>query len=329
MGHDGLTRSPSGLSERRTGFSPPELGSPTAPVVPPTGAVPYPDDVPAQVRSTPVRLVRTRRPQVVARGAVVHRSVVVVAPPGRGDEPVRMTSHQRVTAVVGASGGLGASTLALAVGRRLAATGPPSVVVDLDLLRGGLEVTAGVEHLPGRRWDDLRHARGRVPPEALLPLLPAEEGCAVLSARGGAPPGVPEVAARDVVAALAHGPARVVLDLPLASPVLPHVLAGGALVVLLVGLRTRALADADAAVSRLLDGPEAPEVPPDLRLVTRGGRAGTDAVDHGVAHLHHLADDPHVSRDAERGLFPGTGRDGIRRCADAVVAAVAAVAVAS
>ena len=156
----------------------------------------------------------------------------------------------------------------------------------------------------------------------------------MLSARGGAPPGVPEVAARDVVAALAHGPARVVLDLPLASPVLPQVLAGGALVVLLVGLRTRALADADAAVSRLLDGPEAPEVPPDLRLVTRGGRGGTDVIDEvvahlGVAHLHHLADDPHVSRDAERGLFPGTGRDGIRRCADAVVAAVDAVAVAS
>ena len=268
------------------------------------------------------------------RGAVIHRLGVVVAPAPRADEPVRMTSHQRVTAVVGASGGLGASTLALAVGRRLAATGPPSVVIDLDLLRGGLEVTAGVEHLPGRRWDDLRHVRGRVPPATLLPLLPAEDGCAVLSARGGAPPGVPEVAARDVVAALAGGPARVVLDLPLASPVLPDVLAGGALVVLLVGLRTRALADADAAVSRLLDGPEASGVPPDLRLVTRGGRAGTDVVDEvvahlGVAHLHHLPDDPHVSRDAERGLFPGTGRDGIRRCADAVVAAVDAVAVAS
>ncbi len=255
--------------------------------------------------------------------------------PGNGSgEPVRMTSHHHVTAVIGASGGLGASTLALAVGRRLAATGPPAVVVDLDLLRGGLEVTGGIEHLPGRRWHDLRHVRGRVPPEALLPVLPGEEGCAVLSARGGAPPGVPEAAERDVVAALAAGPARVVLDLPLTSPVLPHVLADGALVVLLVGLRTRALADADAAVSRLLDGPEAPTVPPDLRLVTRGGRAGTDVVDEvvahlGVAHLHHLADDPHVPRDAERGLFPGTGRDGIRRCADAVVAAVDALAVAS
>lgn len=245
-----------------------------------------------------------------------------------------MTTHQRVTAVVGASGGLGASTLALAVGRRLAATGPASVVVDLDLLGGGLEVTAGTEHLPGRRWDDLRHVRGRVPVEALLPVLPAEEGCAVLSARGGAPPGVPEVAARDVVAALAGGRSRVVLDLPIGSPVLPDVLAAGALVVVLVGLRTRALADADAAVSHLLDGPRAPAVPPDLRLVTRGGRAGDDIVDEvvahlGVGHLHHLPDDPRVPRDAERGLFPGTGRDAVRRCADAVVAAVDAVPVAS
>ena len=245
-----------------------------------------------------------------------------------------MTSSPFLTAVVGASGGLGASTLALAVGRRLAATGPPAVVVDLDLLRGGLEVTAGVEHLPGRRWDDLRHVRGRVPPDALVSVLPGEEGCAVLSARGGAPPGVPETAARDVVASLGQGSARVVLDLPLSSPVLPGVLSPGALVVLVVGLRTRALADADAAVSRLLDAPGAPDAAPDLRIVTRGGRAGSDVVDEvvahlGVAHLHHLPDDPHVPRDAERGLFPGTGRDAVRRCADAVVAAVDAVAEAS
>jgi hypothetical protein len=245
-----------------------------------------------------------------------------------------MTSSPLLTAVVGASGGLGASTLALAVGRRLAATGPPSVVVDLDLLRGGLEVTAGVEHVPGRRWHDLRHARGRVPPETLVGLLPAEDGCAVLSARGGAPAEVPDTAAGDVVASLAGGPSRVVLDLPLWSPMLPGALSRGALVVLVVGLRTRALADADAAVSRLLDGPAAPDLAPDLRIVTRGRRAGADVVDEvvahlGVAHLHHLADDPHVVRDAERGLFPGTGHDAVRRCADAVVATLDALAMAS
>ena len=257
-----------------------------------------------------------------------------LAPARVSREAARMTSQPSVTAVIGASGGLGASTLALAVGRRLAATGPASVVVDLDLLRGGLEVTAGIEHLPGRRWHDLRHARGRLPSEALLPVLPAEEGCAVLSARGGAPPDVPEVAARDVVASLAGGPARLVLDVPLTSPLLPAVLPTGTLVVLLAGLRTRALADADAAVSRLLDGPDVLGVAPDLRLVTRGPRAGHDVVDEvvahlGIAHLHHLPDDPHVPRDAERGLFPGTGRDAVRRCADAVVAALDGLAAAS
>ena len=50
-------------------------------------------------------------------------------------------SPHAVIAVVGASGGLGASTLTLAIARRLAATGPDAVVVDLDLTRGGLEVT--------------------------------------------------------------------------------------------------------------------------------------------------------------------------------------------
>ncbi|GAA4410002.1 hypothetical protein GCM10023168_29200 [Fodinibacter luteus] len=249
-----------------------------------------------------------------------------------------MSLTSPVIAVVGASGGLGASTLALAVGRRLAATGPPAVVADLDLARGGLEVTAGVEHLPGRRWDDLRQVRGRLPPDALLPVLPGEDGCHVLSARGGISPDLPDVAVRDVLASLASGPARLVLDLPAWSPALPQVLSAGSLVVVLTGLRTRALADADAVVARLLDGGVDGGVhgypPCDVRLVTRGARTSAEVLDDvvahlGVAHLHHLPDDPHVPRDAERGLFPGVARDAVRRCADRVVSVVDDVADAS
>jgi hypothetical protein len=244
-----------------------------------------------------------------------------------------MSSAPAVIAVVGASGGLGASTLALAVGRRLAATGPPSVVIDLDLDRGGLEVTAGVEHLPGRRWGDLRAVRGRLPPGALLPTLPGEHGTHVLSARGGASTGVPDVAVRDVLGSLSTGSSRLVVDLPLWSPLLAGVLALRPLVVVLTGLRTRALADADAAVSRLLEHAD-PAGGAALRLVTRGARAPTEVLDDvvahlGIAHLHHLGDDPHVPRDAERGLFPGVARDAVRRCADAVVVAVDHVAQAS
>jgi MinD-like ATPase involved in chromosome partitioning or flagellar assembly len=245
-----------------------------------------------------------------------------------------MSPATAIVAVVGASGGLGASTLALAVGRRLAATGPACVVVDLDLLRGGLEVTAGVEHLPGRRWDDLRHVRGRVAPEGLLPVLPHEDGCHVLSARGGAPPDLPGAAVRDVLTSLAGGPARVVLDLPASSPALDHVLALDPLVVLVTALRTRALADADAVVSRLVESGPAHAGGPDVRVVTRGPRPPEEVVDDvvahlGVGHLHHLADDARVPRDAERGLFPGVARDAVRRCADVVVGAVDGLAEAS
>ncbi|MGG5259730.1 hypothetical protein [Phycicoccus avicenniae] len=230
-----------------------------------------------------------------------------------------------IVAVVGASGGLGASTLALAVGRRLAASGPAATVVDLDLTRGGLDVTAGVEHLTGRRWRSLVEVRGPVPPPLLLPALPVEDGCRVLSA-GSPQPEVPTSAVADVLDSLVAAGDPVVLDLPGPSALLPQVLAHAPLVVLLTGLRTRALADCDALVDRLTADDEAagPAGPPDLRLVTRGPRpsAGVldDVVAHlGVTHLHHLPDDPHVGRQAERGVWPGSGTDAVRRCADRVV----------
>ena len=260
-----------------------------------------------------------------------------------------MPVHPVPVAVVGASGGLGASTLALAVGRRLSATGPPTVVVDLDLARGGLEVTAGVEHLPGRRWDDLRGVRGRVPPDLLVPSLPGESGCSVLSARGGGAASVPDRAVLDVLDSLLDASAQVVLDVPATSPLLPVVLGRGSLVVVVLGLRARALADADACVERLLGaaadagdtghpdgggGRGRGGAEPDLRLVTRGGRARAEVLDDvvahlGLAHLHHLLDDVRVPRDAERGVFPGVARDAVRRCADVVVGAVDELAAAS
>ncbi len=122
-----------------------------------------------------------------------------------------------------------------------------------------------------------------------------------------------------------------VLDVPSSSPHLPVLLAHSPFVVVLTGLRTRQLADADALVDRLLDLGEAAGGDADLRLVTRGARptAGVldDVVAHlGVGHLHHLPDDPQVVRAAERGTFPGAARDAVRRCADAVLEGARAAA---
>ncbi len=242
-------------------------------------------------------------------------------------QPPTRPTGTRLVAVVGAAGGLGASTLALAVGRRLAAAGRPVTVVDLDTTRGGLDVTAGVEHLPGRRWASLAAVRGRIPPDLLLGSLPVEDGCRVLSAGGPGPGGVPVEAVGDVLDSVLEAGGPVVLDLPSTSPALSAVLGRGPFVLVLTGLRTRGLADADALVDRLLDVAEGAPVPPDLRLVTRGARptAGIldDVVAHlGIAHLHHLADDPRVARDAERGLWPGSSGDAVRACADRVLEAL-------
>ncbi|MGL5867150.1 MAG: hypothetical protein ACRCYX_15005 [Dermatophilaceae bacterium] len=227
--------------------------------------------------------------------------------------------------LVGASGGLGTTSLALAVGRRLAATGPPAVVVDLDLDGGGLDVAAGVEHLPGRRWPAFAGSRGRVDADAVLRSLPADGGCHVLSAGGGAAQQVDDDAVRDVLASLRAGPARVVVDLSRGSRLLPEVAGSDARVVVVGGLRTRALADTGVLLDRLADDAALGPVP-DPWLVTRGGRPGGDVLgdiaEHlGVIHVHHLGDDARVVRDAERGSWPGTGRDAVRRAADAVVEA--------
>ncbi|NHA68287.1 hypothetical protein [Phycicoccus flavus] len=235
-----------------------------------------------------------------------------------------------VVAVVAASGGLGASTLAVAVARRLAAAAGPSVVVDLDLPSGGLDVTAGVEHLAGRRWPAFAELRGEVPPGPLVASLPHEDGCHVLSSGGPGAPPPPAPAVADVLHALTQGVPGVVLDLPRWSPHLPAALAVADLVVVLCGLRTRLLADADACVTTLLEASPPGSGDSRLRLVTRAGgpappAAVLDDVEAhlGVERLAHLPDDATVVRDAERGLWPGTGRDAVRRCAEAVVGAAA------
>lgn len=235
-----------------------------------------------------------------------------------------MSTPRTVIAVLGSSGGLGSSTLALAVGRRLAGGAGRSVVVDLALGGGGLDVTAGIEHLPGLRWDDLRGVRGAMPPGPLLEGLPGESGCRVLSAGGPGRGGVPDTAVQDVIATLVGAGQPLVLDLPAHCPHRAALVRSATTVIVLAGLSTRALADVDACVDGLVDLLEDAPAAPDLRVVTRGAKPAASVLDDieahlGLGHLAHLADDDGVRRDAERGLWPGTSRDAVRRCAELVV----------
>lgn len=108
--------------------------------------------------------------------------------------------------VVGGSGGVGASAFAAV----LAVVAGSSVLVDVDVCGGGVDVLLGIEDMPGARWSGLRLAGGHLDPVALVGGLPRAGPCAVLAA--DAPALDPGAVTQVVAAAALLGP--VVLDLP-------------------------------------------------------------------------------------------------------------------
>ena len=151
-----------------------------------------------------------------------------------------------VVVVIGASGGVGASTLAALVAVRSAG---PTTLVDLAPASGGLDVTLGIETAAGPRWSDL--APGSA---ADLTGLPRWRGVRVLSAdRGGTGPDV------DTLAATWHGlltaGGRIVVDLGAGLAGAAVVLPTASDVVLVVGQDVRGVAGAIAARAVLGPGP--------------------------------------------------------------------------
>ena len=65
--------------------------------------------------------------------------------------------------VVGGSGGVGASTFAAV----LAAVTARAMLVDIDVVGGGIDVLLGIEDVPGARWSGLRVGGGRLDPGSL------------------------------------------------------------------------------------------------------------------------------------------------------------------
>lgn len=202
-----------------------------------------------------------------------------------------------VVIITGASGGLGASTLAAVTATVLAKDGSP-VLVDAAFGSGGVDSTVAAEHLDGLRWCDLAEHEGQVDAARLRRALP-EGPVPVLAARGRRPS---PAAVRDVVAGLAElGP--VIVDLPCSGRV-PRVWSELAdVVVVLVGLRPRWLRDGSAFAESL--GPAGESA----LLVTRGPRRAERVAERAAEHLgltllDHLADDAGVLRDEAHGRSP-------------------------
>ena len=242
--------------------------------------------------------------------------------------------------VLGASGGLGASTWSAALARRLALHLGSCVLVDGDVRGGGLDMTCGTEHVPGLRWPDLARLRGRTSGARLVAALPRGE-VALLSA-GGDGSAVPDPAVLDAVDSLL-GEVPVVLDGRVGASVTPALMERAAAVHVVVGLGARQLADAGAVMGSVVGAGSTGRVAGGhvagghvaggqvalargghvrLGVVTRGEKGLThqvaEVVGHlGVPHLAHVRDDVRVRRDGERGEWPGL-RGPLRDTADAV-----------
>lgn len=218
-----------------------------------------------------------------------------------------------VLVVVGARGGVGASTLAALLAAHRARDGTPVALVDLDHGGGGLEVLLGIEDEPGARWPDLAGVRGGLAAADLDDVLPCWRGVEVLGPdrRGGAPD---PAAMAATSAALVARCATVVVDLP-ARAILTDLGGGpgraGSLLaertdlLLLAGQDVLGVAGALALRGALDDGP--------AQLVLRR-RRGARVAPLEAAHLVDLPllgllpTDRRLADATERGLGPVVGR---------------------
>lgn len=217
-----------------------------------------------------------------------------------------------VVGVLGTSGGLGVSSLAVALAVRASRIHGVTACVDAVREGGGLDVTACLEHLPGLRWSDLAEAQGALDGAALLRDLPAEGSVRVLASRAERPTVAVMAAA---VRALAEVCAVTVVDLGRSVEQVQWCTD----IIVVSGLTARQLADAAAVVPELVGRS------PSARLVIRAGPHDPfqpeDVADHLDLPLAAvLADDPRALTDADRAKMPGARRaSALARAADRVL----------
>lgn len=115
-----------------------------------------------------------------------------------------------VVAVVGGSGGVGASTLAGSLACLAAARAEPAALVDADLVGGGIDLLLGAEQTGGWRWPRLSGADGYV--GDLRPYLPVVDGVALVSMSRGPAVDLARDPLAAIVGSLRRGHRIVVVD---------------------------------------------------------------------------------------------------------------------
>lgn len=174
-------------------------------------------------RRAGVLIVVSSRPDIEVWSAAVTIGVeqVVELPAGRTSLAERLSdlaggSEQvgPLLSVIGGCGGVGASTLAVALSLSAARTGHHPVLLGTDPWDGGIDVALGAEDIPGPRWPDLAGVSGRLSSPAILDGLPGAHGVRFLSSCRRRPGSVPLRTLSAVVTAARRTGGSVVVDLP-------------------------------------------------------------------------------------------------------------------
>ncbi len=227
-----------------------------------------------------------------------------------------------VLALLGGAGGLGVSSLAVAVAGWAARRGR-AVLVDADPFGGGVHRAVGLDIRQGRHWGHFAAARGRLS-AADVQGLPHVDGLSVLGwPEARLPDGATRMGAiSGLVSAARVGAATVVVDVGSRSR---HVLAelprDSRLVVVAPNTVRGVVAAARCASDVRAAGAH------ELRLVVRemGGTVARRSIARavGLPVVAVLRDDPRVAADEDGGRPPGARRGSApRSCAAQVGAAL-------
>lgn len=265
-------------------------------------------------------------------GRVAHWSVplggqVIVLPEGLSTLSAVLADDRGrgapIVPVLGGSGGVGASTLAVGLACAARRRGLRAALVDLDPLGGGLDLLVGAEREPGWRWSGLLGARGEV--SDVRRLVPQVDGLSVLALSRPALGHTPELpgddAVRSVLGSLARHHDLVVVD-PGRGPWAPGraALSLAQVPVLVSGAGVRAVASSLAVLARVERG-----VTPLLAVRRGDSHVPPDAVGRalGLAVASVLPEDRRLPRLAEQGDPAGRwGRGRWARAVDALVATI-------
>ena len=251
---------------------------------------------------------------------------VVVLPSGAASLTTALAQVTRpgrsgpVLAVVGAAGGVGASTLAAALALAGAADARRVMLVDADPMAGGIDLLLGAERTAGWRWPRLAQATGHL--GDLTGQLPSVAGVDVLSmARGIAGVGVGADQLTAVLRSAGRSHDLVIVDVSRGpSPLADAAVALADLIVVVARADVRGVAAGRETVRWLEPEGRLGVV---VRLPqSRGVAAESVAQALQLPLLGTLAEDPSLPACADRGEPPGRSpRSPLARTCHGVLAA--------